>query len=46
MFVLWLKLVVGRGEMDPSRRVAGYDYVDGINGLLLVALEMVGGVWV
>ena len=41
-----MKLVVGRREMDSSRSMAGCDYVDGINGLLLVALEMLGGVWV
>lgn len=38
--------MVGRREMDSSTRVAGCDYVDGVNGLLLEALEMVGGVWV
>lgn len=43
VFVLWLKLVMGRREMGSSRRVASHDYVEG--SLLLVAPAQVGGGW-
>lgn len=45
MFVIWLKLVMGRREMGSSRRVASHDYVEGIGNLLLVAPVQVGGGW-